>query len=197
MSIWSAALTFFLVANPIGNIPAILALIKDFDFNHQRRILIREGIFSFLVAFVFLFIGEEFLHLLQIKQYALSLSGGILLFIVSLNMIFPPAPTKDKDAVRQEPFIVPIATPLIAGGGVLSTILIYASQEQNYPKIALAVVIAWIFVVLVLAMAAYLIKLLGQRGLIALEQLMGMILSMIAMQIMVNGLKLFIEAVSV
>lgn len=197
MSVWSIALTFFLVANPIGNIPALLALVKDFDFKRQKMILFREAIFSFLIAIVFLFIGEQFFQIIQIQSYAVSLSGGLLLFLVALNMVFPPKPSTEKEGLQHEPFIVPIATPLITGGGVLSTIMIYASQEQNYTKISMAIIIAWVFVVLVMSLSAYLVKVLGQRGLIALEQLMGMILTMIAMQIMVNGLKLFIEAVSV
>lgn len=197
MSVWSIALTFFLVANPIGNIPAILALVKDFEFKRQKLILFREAVFSFLIAIVFLFIGEQFLSIIQIQPYAVSISGGVLLLIVSIDMIFPPKPHAGKEGITHEPFIVPIATPLVSGGGVLSTIMIYAAQEQNYAKISLAVTIAYFFVVLVLTLSAYLLKLLGQRGLLALEQLMGMILSMIAMQIIINGLKLFIEALPV
>lgn len=197
MSVWSIALTIFLVANPIGNIPAILAIIKDFDFKRQKLILFREAVFSFLIAIIFLFIGEEFLQLIQIKQYTVSVSGGILLFLVSLNMIFPPKPSKEREGLHHEPFLVPIATPLITGGGVLSTIMIYAAQEKSDMKMSFAICIAWVFVILILTLSAYLLKILGQRGLIALEQLMGMILSMIAMQIIVNGLKLFIEALSV
>jgi multiple antibiotic resistance protein len=197
VSVWSIAFTLFIVANPIGNIPPILAVIKDFEFKRQKLILFRESIFSYLFAIVFLFIGEEFLQLIQIKQYSVSISGGILLFLVALNMIFPPKFSKEKEGLQHEPFLVPIATPLITGGGALSTIMIYAAQEQSYTKMALAITIAWTFVVLVVTLSAYLLKLLGQRGLIALEQLMGMILSMIAMQIIVNGLKLFTEALSV
>lgn len=196
MSIWSIALTLFLVANPIGNIPAILALVKGLPFKRQQMILLREGFLSLFVAVAFLYIGEQFLSTIQIKPYAVSLSGGVLLFIVSLNMVFPPRPPKDKEHIVQEPFLVPIATPLITGGGVLSTILIYSNQEQNNLKIVSAIAFSWVFVILILVLSTYLLKVLGQRGLLALEQLMGMILTMIAMQIMVNGLKLFIEAVS-
>ena len=84
MSLFSLVLTLFLVANPIGCAPVVLALIKDYDFERQKKILLREGLFSLLVAFAFLFIGEAFLNTLQIEQYSVKIGGGVLLFLVSL-----------------------------------------------------------------------------------------------------------------
>lgn len=195
MSIWSIALTLFLVANPIGNIPAFVALLKEFDFHRQKKILFRESIFSFAIAMFFLFIGDQFLRIIQVQQYAVNISGGTLLFLVSLNMIFPPKPNSSTTAKPIEPFIVPIATPLITGGGVLSTIMIYSAREQNDLKIALSATIAWIAVTIVVVSSAYLQKILGRSGLLALEQLMGMILSMMAIEIVVKGIKLFLGSV--
>lgn len=191
-SIWQLALTLFLVANPIGNTPAFVALVKDFEFKKQTQILFRESIFSFLIAFIFIFIGEPFLKALQIQDYSLSLCGGILLTLVAINMIFPPLESAGDTKIKQEPFIVPIATPLITGGGVLSTIMIYAGREQNDTKIALACVIAWIAVTIIVVSAAYLQKILGKRGLLAMEQLMGMMLAMLSMQLIVNGMQKFV-----
>jgi len=196
VSLLSIALTIFLVANPIGNIPGFIALLKDFPFERQKRILFRESIFSYFLAIAFLFAGEQFLEIIQIKEYTVSLSGGVLLVIVSLEMIFPPSLPTDKEHLPQEPFIVPIATPLITGGGVLSTILIYAAKVQNYPKIALAITIAWVFVIAIVVASAYLLKVLGRRGLLALEQLMGMVLLLIAVEILSGGIRLFIKALS-
>jgi multiple antibiotic resistance protein len=193
MSVWSIALTLFLVANPIGNTPAFVSLVKDFEFERQRKILFREAIISFLLAVFFLFIGDHFLEAIQIAPYAVSVSGGTLLFLVALKMIFPPKMPNGKDKKPQEPFIVPIATPLISGGGVLSTIMIYSAKEQNDLKIFFAIIIAWIGVTLVVVSSAYLQKILGRRGLLALEQLMGMILAMISMEIIVKGILMFMK----
>ena len=193
MSLWQLALTFFLVANPIGNTPAFVSLVKDFDFAKQRKILFRESIFSFLIAFIFLFIGEPFLAALQFETYSLSLCGGTLLFIVALNMIFPPQDIAMNGRLPQEPFIVPIATPLITGGGVLSTIMIYAKQQQNTPKMMLALVIAYIAVTFIVVSASYFQKILGRKGLLAMEQLMGMMLALLSMQLMVNGAAKFAQ----
>ena len=194
MSIWSIALTFFLVANPIGVIPTVLALLKDFDFAKQRAILFREAIFSFFIAMAFLFVGEPFMHTLQIPPYAISISGGMLLFIVAIRMIFPPEKSLGSKEKPQDPFIVPIATPLISGGGIMTTLLIYAKKEQNLPKILLASVIAWVFITAVLVSGTYLQKILGKRGLLAMEQLMGMLLSMLSMEIIVRGFHMFFVA---
>lgn len=193
MSIWSIALSLFLVANPIGNIPAFVTIVKDFPFDRQKTILFREAIFSFIIAVAFLYLGDAFLKTIKIQQFAVGLSGGTLLFLVSLGMIFPPDPGSSKTNISNEPFIVPIATPLITGGGTLTTIMIYSAKEQNDLKITIACVIAWIAVTFVVVSSAYLNKLLGKRGLLALEQLMGMILSMISMDIIVKGATLFME----
>jgi multiple antibiotic resistance protein len=193
VSIWQIALTLFLVANPIGNTPAFVALVKDFSFERQKKILFREALFSFFIALFFLYIGEQFLKVIQVKQYAVSVSGGTLLFLVALNMIFPPKKVIGDERKPQEPFIVPIATPLISGGGVLSTIMIYSAKEPNIFLLTGAVVLAWVGVTAIVASAAYLNRLLGERGLLALEQLMGMILAMISMEIIVKGILLFIQ----
>ena len=195
MSVFQLALTFFIVSNPIGNTPALLALLKDYDFRNQQRILIREGIFSFFIAIFFQYFGEFFLGLLHIQDYTMSLCGGILLFILAFQMIFPNRDETEAGTLKKEPFIVPIATPLISGAGVLSLIMLFAKQEANNFKMSLAITIAWTGVLIVFALAPYLQKLLGKRGLLALEQLMGMLLAIMAAGILVKGTQLFIEAI--
>lgn len=189
-TVWSVALALFLIANPIGNIPVFVSVVKDFEFHRQIKILFRESLFSFLIAVFFLYLGEPFLTTIHIAPYALNISGGILLFLVAISMIFPSHSAETK-VTSHEPFIVPIATPLIAGGGVLTSILFYAAKEKNYPKVTLAVCIAWVGVTAITVSSAYLQKFLGQRGLLAMEQLMGMILTMIGVQIIVRGATLF------
>lgn len=193
MSLLQIALTFFLVTNPIGNSPTILALVKNYDFEKQKRILLREGIISFLIAIFFQFLGEGFLGLLQVSDYSMTLCGGILLLIISLGMIFPKSEETRQQIQTQEPFIVPIATPLLSGPGVLTMIMLFARNESNNLKISAAIFLAWSGVVAVMIAAPYMQKILGKRGLTALEQLMGMILSFISMSMIVNGVKLFLQ----
>ena len=194
MSIFTIALTFFLVTNPIGNTPAIVALVKDFDFDRQKKILLREAIFSLLIAIFFQFFGEMFLTRLKIMDFAVTLCGGTLLFLTALNMIFPQdTSTNSGSTLKQDPFIVPIATPLLSGPGLLTIIMLYSKQEANDIKILSAILIAWVGVIAVMAGAPYLQRLIGRKGLIALEQVMGMILAMISMEMIVNGMKIFIH----
>lgn len=190
----SIALTFFLVTNPIGNIPVIVALVKDFDFEKQRKIIFRESIISLIVALFFQFFGEIFLGLLNIQTYTVTICGGILLFIVALSMIFSKPSSGKQSTSQKEPFIVPIATPILSGPGLMAIIMLYSRKEDSIVLITSAIFIAWIGVIGVLAIAPYLQKVLGKRGLIALEQLMGMILAAMSMGMIVNGVALFIKS---
>ncbi len=195
-SVLSTALTFFLVTNPIGNSPAIVALIKDYDLSRQKKIMLREAFISLALALFFQYFGEFFLTHLHVQDYAVTLCGGILLFLVALNMIFALSQPAEMATMKQEPFIVPIATPLLSGPGLLTIIMLYAREVDNNLKISAAILLAWVGVTLVLVVAPYLQKILGKRGLIALEQLMGMILSMIAMEMIVKGFTLFFHAMN-
>lgn len=196
MSIVQIAMVFFIMTNPIGNCPTILALLKDYTLREQQKILLRESLFSMLLAIFFLFLGETFLSYLQIQNYALTVGGGILLLIVALNMVFIDH-SKDKvDVPKQVPFIVPIATPLVSGAGLLTMMMLYSKQEANQFKIFAAILLAWVGITTVLVSAPYLQLFVGKRGLAALEQLMGMLLSMIAMEMIVKGTALFLTALT-
>lgn len=196
MSIIQLATIFFIVTNPIGNSPVIISLIKDHPLKRQQQILFRESIFSMILALFFLFMGEIFLRCLKIAPYALSLSGGTLLFLVALKMIFSVQDDTHSDGPKQDPFIVPIATPLLSGAGLLTMIMVYSKQEANDFKIFLAILVAWAGVTAVLVTAPYLQLFFGKRGMAAMEQLMGMLLALMAMQMIVNGSALFIKALS-
>lgn len=193
MSTLAMALTFFLVANPIGNSPTILALLKDYDFERQKKIVFREAMISLFIALFFQFFGELFLNMLHINQYALVLTGGLVLFLLALQMIFHKPDDKQNPQAKQEPFIVPIATPMISGAGLMTFIMVNAAAEMNNFKITSAILLAWVGVTFVLVTAPYLQKLIGKRGMAALEQVMGMILGLMSMQMIVNGAMQFIK----
>lgn len=196
MSVLQIALVFFIMTNPLGNSPTIISLIKNYPIRQQQKILFRESIIAMFLAFFFLFAGEFFLQSLKISPYALTTSGGVLLTIVALRMIFFDREEKKESNTQAPPFIVPIATPLISGAGLLTMIMLYSKQEANDLKIFLAILIAWIGVTSILVGAPYIHVLLGKRGFAAMEQLMGMLLAMVAIQMILNGLSLFIKAVA-
>lgn len=193
MSLFQIALTFFLVANPIGNSPAIIALVKDFEFEQQKRILIREGLIALVIALFFQYFGEVFLGVLQVQNFTVSMTGGTLLFLVALGMIFSKGEADASKQKKKEPFIVPIATPILSGPGLMAIIMLYSRQENNNAKITFAILSAWVFVLAVVMAAPYLQKILGKRGLVALEQLMGMLLAMMSAGMILKGISLFVE----
>lgn len=192
MTLIQLALIFFIVTNPIGSSPTIISLINNHPLRKQQMILFRESMFAMIIAIFFLFLGETLLHNLKITNYALTISGGILLFVVALKMIFTGKGNSAEKTVHQDPFIVPIATPLLSGAGLLAMIMLYAKQEANDLKVLFAILLAWIPLTLILVLAPYLQVFIGKRGMAALEQLMGMLLTMIAIEMIVNGFSLFL-----
>lgn len=194
MSFLSVAFALFLITNPIGNTPGILAILRGIPPERQRIILLRETFFAAVLAIAFLFAGSGFLNLLGIQGYTVSLCGGALLIIVSFQMIFPKHDSDTENSDNQkEPMLVPIATPLLCGGGLLTTILLYAQKVGNNFQVACALLSSFVVVAIILNFAPLLNKVLGKRGLLALEQLMGMILFLLATEMLLQGTKLFIQ----
>jgi len=189
-SIWPAAVLLFFLMDPIGNIPVMLTIMKDIDPRRQRKILAREMFMALIILLIFLFAGRPLLSFLHLEQEAVTISGGIILLIIGLRMIFPQQHGLMGYQPQGEPFLVPIAIPLVAGPSVLAMlILMTTSQPGNMTNWFFALIIAWFFTSLLLQLAPFLLKFLKQRGLTALERLMGMILVMLAVQMLLDGFK--------
>ena len=195
MDLASAILTLFLIMDPIGNVPAFLGYLRHVEERRRARVVLRESIIALLILMFFLFGGQTLAHLLRIEPPALHISGGVLLFLISLGMIFPGAThvgTAHEPTTESEPFIVPLATPLLAGPSCIATIMIFISNEpQRLPQWLLALVVAWVLTTLILLLAPRLSRLLGPRGLTACERLMGMILIVVAVQMFLDGVAMF------
>ena len=192
-SIWSAAVLLFFLMDPIGNVPVILSVMKGIDPKRQRVIIVRELFMALGILLVFLFAGKPLLNFLHLQQEAVTISGGIILLIIGLRMIFPKPEGVMGVQPGGEPFLVPIAIPLIAGPSILAMlILMTQSNPGKMTNWLLALVVAWFASAVVIMFAPVLLRLLKERGLIALERLMGMILVMIAVQMLINGFMLLI-----
>jgi multiple antibiotic resistance protein len=190
----SLGLTLFLVMDPLGNVPVFLACLRGVDDRRKTRVVVRESVFALIILLLFLFFGPTLTGILHIGNEALRISGGVLLFLISLGMIFPTAKhlNASEHPVEEEPFIVPLATPLIAGPSCIATLMVFASrQPEEIWLYAGILVAAWIPAALILMASAPLSRLLGQRGLAACERLMGMILTVIAVQMLLDGVKGF------
>lgn len=187
------ALTLLLVINPIGFSPAILALVKNLPFKRQRFILIRESVIALFIALFFQFFGEIFMSLICVEQYTVSFTGGIILLLVSLEMIYPQPVKIEQEKEISEPFIVPIATPLLAGPGLLAMIMFFAKSETDVLTVSMGIGISGAAVILTMAFAPYLQQFFGKRGMTALEQLMGLMLSLVSLELIQEGIKQFIK----
>lgn len=182
--------------DPIGNVPIYLSLLKDFPEKRQRRIILREKLIALVVIFFFYFLGRYFLALLQITESTLQISGGIILFLIALRMIFPSKQIPESQgSLIEEPFLVPLAIPLVAGPSVLATVMIYSSQKIFWVSTSIAILAAWLVSTLILFFSPTFRKVLKKPFLIALERLMGLILVMLAMQMFLKGLGDFILSI--
>jgi multiple antibiotic resistance protein len=194
----SAVLTLFLVMDPIGNVPVFLSVLKDVDERRQSWIVARESVFALLILLFFLFFGPSLMELLHIGLPALYIAGGVLLFIIALGMIFPHIMHRtatEEPHYDGEPFIVPLATPLLAGPSTMATIMIFTAKSESVLwQWVLALGTAWILATTILLLSPWLSRRLGPRGLLACERLMGMVLTVIAVQMFLDGVREILKA---
>lgn len=193
MTIYTAAITLFLVLDPLGNIPVFLSVLNHIDERRRRWIILREMIVALVILSAFLFFGKYILAGMHISPPALSIGGGVVLFLIAIRMIFPNRMLDSAEPREEEPLIVPLAVPLVAGPSAMATLILFATQEPD--RIAewfVALLIAWGAGSIVLVASDFLRRRLGRRALNAIERLMGMILITMAVQMLLSGVELFV-----
>ncbi len=195
MTLFSAAVLLFLVLDPFGNIPFFIAALQNVPRERHRRIIVRELFIALFVLVVFLFAGEHILLALHISEAALRAAGGTVLFLIAIRMVFPRPGASAGEEVSFEPFIVPLAIPYIAGPSALASVLLIMNQEpERWPEWLSALVLAWFLTGLIILASSALAKSLGKGVLIAIERLMGMLLVALAIQMLMTGVRQFLES---
>ena len=191
MNTVSATITLFLVMDPIGNIPVFLSTLRKVAPERQQRVLVRELLIAFVALLAFLLLGRPFLDVLHLRQESIAIAGGIILFLIALRMVFPDHGAS-RSEMEGEPFIVPLAIPGVAGPSALATVLLLSSNQPGTLILgATAVTAAWVASSLVLIASPFFLRILGERGLVAMERLMGMVLVAVAVQMFLDGLARF------
>jgi multiple antibiotic resistance protein len=190
MEIISTALVFFLIMDPLGNIPLFLAVLKDVDAKRHLWIIFRELCIAYVALLGYLFLGRFVLDFLGLSQEAIEISGGIILFLIALRMIFPVPNGIFGDSHGGEPLIVPLAIPAVAGPSIMAVLMLMTTTQPMLP-LFISLTGAWVLTAAILLCASPLHKMLGRRGLIAIERLMGMLLVMMSVQMMLNALRSF------
>ena len=195
LSIASAALLLFLILDPLGNVPVFLTLLKGVPKERQRIVLVRELLIALVVLMGFLWLGKYALQLMHLRQESVSIAGGIVLFLIGLRMIFPPPEGLMGEIPDGEPFIVPMAIPLVAGpSGMAAVILMGSNEPDRLGEWSLALMLAWGATAAILLSSTWLYKVLGQRAMTAIERLMGMLLVAISVQMLLDGFATYLRA---
>jgi multiple antibiotic resistance protein len=195
MTLVTVFLTLLLIMDPFGTIPIFLGQLKQLTPWRRRFVIVRELVIALFILALFLWFGESMLAGLHLDQAALQISGGVILFLIALKMIFP-GETKliaERSATEQkasEPLVVPLAVPVVAGPSAMAYVILISTQYPDRKgEWLLGLVLAWAVSVVVLLMADALSKWLGDRVITAIERLMGMILTTLAVQMLLDGLR--------
>jgi multiple antibiotic resistance protein len=187
-----AAATLFFIMDPLGNMPVFNAILERFDSKQRSIIVAREMLFALVILMTFLFTGTAILDFMGLTESSLSIAGGVLLFIIALRMIFPQ-PVKEPTDVVEDPFIVPLAMPMVAGPSTIAILLLLSSsQPEHIWDWSAALFISWAVTAVILTASPFLMHLLGDRGTRALGRLMGMLLVILATQMLLNGVAEFV-----
>jgi MarC family membrane protein len=194
MSFTSAVVILLLVMDPVGNIPLFVALLRPVEPARRTLVILRECAIAFLVLLVFIFFGDSILRLLGLSGSSLNIAGGLILFLIALRMIFRRPEGLFGDVISGEPFIVPLAIPSITGPTAIATVILMVSRApQRIMEWAAAASIAMLITLTLLLFAERLSKLIGEPGLLAFERLMGLILTAIAVEMLLQGIQSFVH----
>jgi multiple antibiotic resistance protein len=188
--------TLFVVIDPIAAAPLFIALTQGRSEAQRRNIALRAIVIAFAMLAVFGFAGDALLRAVGIGLPAFRISGGLLLFLMAVDMLFERRTERRERRADADdgpdPSVFPLATPMIAGPGALATMILLSSQHAGD---ALALVEVQLVMVLVLAVTYLLFRaggmierLLGHTGIVVLTRLFGILLAALSVQFVLNGL---------
>ncbi len=194
MTVLSAALLLFLILDPLGNVPVFMSILKPLTPRRQRIVVARELLIALVVLMGFLWGGKYLLGMMNLRQESVAIAGGIVLFLIGIRMIFPRPEGILGELPGGEPFIVPLAIPLIAGpSGMAAVMLMGSTDPDRLADWSLALTVAWAATAAILLSATFLYKYMGRSLLTAMERLMGMLLVVISVQMLLDGIGTYLK----
>jgi multiple antibiotic resistance protein len=191
MSLLSITLVLLLIMDPLGNLSSSLSMVNELKPDKQHKVIIREMLVALGLMLFFNYLGEYIFNFLGLSETTVRLSSGVILFLVAIKILFTASDSPRANLPKGEPFIFPLAVPLIAGPALLATIMLYAHIESSQSIMIFAILIAWFVSGLILYFGNPIKKVLGMNGLLASERLIGMILVLVAVQRFLEGIILF------
>ncbi len=190
--LFSAAILLLLVIDPFGNIPLVVTAMRNVPPERRVPVVLRECIAAYVILLGFLAGGHRFLELLHLTEVSLTIAGGIILFLIAIRMVFHHKDGVFGEAPGGEPFLVPLAVPSIAGPSALATVMLMTSRDPAQVGVWVgALTLAMALTTLVLLAAHRLQAALGERPIVALERLMGLVLTALAVEMLLSGLRTF------
>jgi len=196
-SFFQSFILLLLVTDPFGNVPLFVSTLRQVAPERRHRVVLRECLIAFGLLLVFMMVGRPFLEALQLSEVALRIGGGVILFLIALRMVFPQpgGVFGQTHAGATEPLIVPLAIPALAGPSALVTVLLFSSQAKMsmwlYAAVISLVAIVWLAVLLA---ADRLQRVLGDAVMTAFERLMGLILTAIAIEMLLAGVRAYVAS---
>jgi len=190
----SATILLILVLDPFGNLPIVVSVLAKVPAERRPRIIIRECIFAFIILLAFMAGGRTFMQLLKLSDEALTIAGGVILFLISIKMVFPSKEGIFGDIEGGEPFLVPLAVPAIAGPSALAAVMLMASRNPDQMLTwSIAITIGMVVTMAVLLAAPWLQRVLGNQVMTAFERLMGMLLTALSVEMLLTGMRTVIQ----
>ena len=189
----AATVLLILVTDPFGNVPLAVAALRNVPRERRTRVVLRECLIAYVLLLAFLFGGRAFLALMQLSEASLSIAGGVILFLIALRMVFSHPEGVFGDAGGGEPFVVPLAIPAIAGPSALATVMLLASRHPaSLATLVAALSVAMVVMLVVLLASERVQRVIGERGVVAMERLMGLVLTALAVEMLLSGLRTFV-----
>ena len=190
----SAVILLTLVTDPFGNMPLVNAMLGGLAESRRRVVIVRECLIAYILLLLFMFGGKSFLALMHLSPTSLSIAGGVILFMIAIRMVFAKLSGTFGSESDAEPFIVPLAVPLIAGPSALATVMLMASRDPELVGMwAAAITVTMLLTTVVLLAGAKLHRWLGEHAMQAIERLMGLILTAIAVEMLLAGIREFVK----
>ncbi|NGX55702.1 MAG: hypothetical protein KR126chlam2_01341 [Chlamydiae bacterium] len=186
---FAIAITLFLVIDALGILPTYVSMVDKLNKKRRTLIAVRELFIALGIMIIFHYFGHVLLNLLEVTKTTVQISGGIVLFLIAVRLIFATEQESNGFWGKGEPFIVPIATPLIAGPSLLALIMIYAQEQPHNPIVLGAIFLAWFVSAIIILCARPIYRLMGEKGLMACQSLMGLIVGLIAVEMFLRGVK--------
>jgi multiple antibiotic resistance protein len=193
MDLISSVSLLLLTMDPFGNMPNFVAVLNQVPQERRTHVVVRELLVALGLMLAFVFGGAKLMSVLGIQAQAITIAGGILLFLIAIQMIFPSPGRSMTEGYGSDPFIVPLATPLLAGPSTLATLILLTSKRGGPFATLPALLIAWGVTFVCLISAPVLVRILRERGARAVERLMGMLLVMLSVQMFLNGLRDYVH----